>query len=103
MALRAKKLFGGKEFEALADKGYYKAEDLKKCVEKGITPYVTKQIYSNGTGDKDFYADKFNYDKERNVYICPAGKELYYHRNRTKRGKGIIGYVYRNYDAQHLL
>ncbi|MEW6572220.1 MAG: hypothetical protein AB1374_01085 [Bacillota bacterium] len=31
MALRAKKLFGGKEFEVLADKGYYKAEDLKKC------------------------------------------------------------------------
>lgn len=27
MALRAKKLFGGKEFEALADKGYYKAEE----------------------------------------------------------------------------
>lgn len=53
MALRAKKLFGGKEFEALADKGYYKAEDLKKCVENGITPYVTKQIYSNGTGDKN--------------------------------------------------
>jgi len=45
MALRAKKLFGGQEFEALADKGYYKAEDLKKCVENGITPYVTKQIY----------------------------------------------------------
>ncbi|PKM80142.1 MAG: hypothetical protein CVU88_04860 [Firmicutes bacterium HGW-Firmicutes-13] len=53
MALRAKKLFGGKDFEALADKGYYKAEDLKKCVENGITPYVTKQIYSNGTEDKD--------------------------------------------------
>ncbi len=103
MALRAKKLFGGKEFEALADKGYYKAEDLKKCVENGITPYVTKQIYSNGTGDKDFYADKFKYDKDKNIYICPAGKELYYHRDRTKKSKGIIGYEYRNYDAQHLL
>lgn len=58
MALRAKKLFGGKDFEALADKGYYKAGDLKKCVENGITPYVTKQMYSNGTADKDFYNDK---------------------------------------------
>jgi transposase len=99
MALRAKKLFGGKEFEALADKGYYKAEDLKKCVENGITPYVAKQIYSNGTGDKDFYADNFKYDKDKNIYICPAGKELYYHRDRTKKSKGIIGYEYRNYDA----
>lgn len=99
MALRTKKLFEGKEFEVLADKGYYKAEDLKKCVEEGITPYVTKQIYSNGTGDSDFYSDKFKYDKESNVYICPAGNELHYHRKRTKKDKGIIGYEYRNYEA----
>jgi transposase len=99
MALRAKKLFGGKDFEALADKGYYKAEDLKKCTENGITPYVTKQIYSNGTGDKDFYTDRFQYDKDKNAYICPAGKELYYYRQRTQKDKGVIGYDYRNYEA----
>jgi transposase len=99
MALRAKKLFGGKEFEVLADKGYYKAEDLKKCVENGITPYVTKQIYSNGTGDIDFYTDKFQYDKSRNVYICPAKKELQYYRQRTNKDKGVVGYEYRNYKA----
>jgi transposase len=99
MALRAKKLFGGKDFEVLADKGYYKATDLKKCVENGITPYVTKQIYSNGTGDKDFYTDKFQYDKEKNMYICPAGKELYYYRDRKRKDKGIVGHEYRNYEA----
>lgn len=99
MALRAKKLFGGKDFEALADKGYYKAEDLKKCTENGITPYVTKQIYSNGTGDKDFYTDRFHYDKGKNAYICPAGKELSYYRQRTQKDKGIIGCDYRNYEA----
>lgn len=98
MALRAKKIFGGKEFEVLADKGYYKAEDLKRCVTKGITPYVTKQVYSNGTGDKDFYADKFVYDKEKKVYICPAGKELYYSRDRRRKGE-VIGYDYKNYEA----
>lgn len=98
MALRAKKLFEGKDFEVLADKGYYKAEDLKKCVENGITPYVTKQIYSNGTGDKDFYTDKFKYDKDKKAYICPARKELYYYRDRKKDGK-VTGRDYRNYEA----
>jgi len=39
MALRAKKLFGNKAFEALADKGYYQAQDLKKCTKNGITVY----------------------------------------------------------------
>ena len=99
MALRAKKLFKDKEFEALADKGYYKAEDLKKCVENGITPYVAKQTHSNGTGDQDFYTDKFKYDKDRKVYLCPAGKELYYYKDRTKKGKVVIGHEYRNYEA----
>lgn len=98
MALRAKKLFNGKEFEILADKGYYRAEDLKKCIENGITPYVTKQKYSNGTGDKDFYPDRFQYDKDRNLYICPAGKELFYVRERRQKEK-IVGYEYRNYEA----
>lgn len=98
MALRAKRLFGGKEFEVVADKGYYKAQDLKKCVENGITPYVAKQTYSNGTGDKDFYSDKFTYNKEKNVYTCPAGKELYYSRKRTRKGN-VIGYEYTNYAA----
>lgn len=98
MALRAKKLFGDKEFEVLADKGYYKAEDLKKCVENGIRPYVTKQMYSNGTGDRNFYSDKFTYDKEKNEYICPAGKRLYYSKERKMKGK-VIGYEYKNYTA----
>jgi hypothetical protein len=98
MALRVKKLFDGKEFEVLADKGYYKAEDIKKCVEEGITPYVSKQTYSNGTGDRDFYSDKFKYDKEKNIYICPGGKELYYARERKEKGK-VIGHEYRNYKA----
>lgn len=98
MALRAKKLFGGKDFEALADKGYYKAEDLKKCVENGITPYVAKQVYSNGTGDRDFYSDRFKYNKEENLYICPLNKELYYSRERKQKGR-VIGYDYKNYGA----
>lgn len=99
MALRAKTVFSVQELEVLADKGYYKAEDLKKCVDNQITPYVTKQIYSNATGDKEFYTDRFRYDADKNVYICPAGKELYYARARTRKEKGIVGYDYRNYEA----
>jgi transposase len=99
MALRARAVFGVKKLEVLADKGYYKAEDLKKCVKKQITPYVPKQTYSNGTGDRDFYSDQFFYDAEKNIYRCPGGKELYFARNRVTKAKGIIGYDYRNYEA----
>ena len=98
MAIRAKKLFGDKAFEVLADKGYYKAKDLKKCAEKGITVYITKQIYANATKDQAFYSDQFKYDKTKNAYLCPTGKELHYYRARKKGGK-VIGYEYRNYAA----
>lgn len=98
MALRVKKLFGNKAFEVLADKGYYQAKDLKKCAENGITVYITKQSYANGTEDQAFYSDQFKYDPTKNVYLCPAGKELHYYRARKKDGK-IIGYEYRNYAA----
>lgn len=98
MALRAKKLFGNQGFEILADKGYYKAQDFKKCIKNGITPYVAGQTYSNGTGDKDFYLDKFKYSKDKNVYICPLGKELPFSRIRKQAGR-IIGYEYKDYKV----
>jgi len=98
MAIRAKKLFENQTFEVLADKGYYKAQDLKKCAENGIAVYITKQTYANGTKDPAFYSDQFKYDSTKNVYLCPAGKELHYYRARKKDGK-VIGYEYRDDTA----
>jgi len=74
MALRAKKLFGNETFEVLADKGYYQAKDLKKCTENGITVYITKQTYANGTKDPAFYSDQFKYDPTKNVLSLSSWK-----------------------------
>jgi hypothetical protein len=98
MALRTKKILGNENFTVLADKGYYHARNLQSCSARGITTYVTKQVYSNGTGDKKFYPDKFSYKKGNDCYLCPAGKRLYYYRTRKKDGK-IIGKTYRNLKA----
>jgi transposase len=98
MALRTKKILGNEKFTVLADKGYYHARNLQSYSAKGITTYVTKQVYSNGTGEKEFYPDKFSYEKENDCYLCPAGKRLYYYRTRKKDGK-IIGKTYRNLNA----
>ena len=99
MAKRAKELSDVKQLEVVADKGYYNAKELKECVKYGITPYVAKQTYSNGTGVRDYYADKFRYDKEEDVYICPAGEILYRARTRRSSKQGVVGYDYRNYEA----
>lgn len=95
MAVRASKILNKSELTVVADKGYYRAQDLKTCSRKGITTYVAKQTYSNGTGDKDYYLDKFTYCKEDDYYLCPEGNKLYYYRTR-KKNKKIIGKTYRN-------
>ncbi|MGB7606362.1 MAG: IS1182 family transposase [Lutisporaceae bacterium] len=76
MSVRAKNIFEVDTITALADKGYYNADDLRECEKESITTYVSKQVFSNSTGEREFYSDRFKYDKESNIYICPAGQEL---------------------------
>lgn len=99
MSQKAKVVLGKDEkdtLEVLADKGYYQVEDLKECEENNTIAYVTKQVYSNSTGDKDFYKDKFIYNKDRDIYVCPAGKELK-RINHKKEDPDPINY--KNYKA----
>jgi len=99
MSLKAKEVFGKDEkdeLEVLADKGFYQAEDLKKCEENNTTTYVSKQTYSNSTNDRDFYTDRFKYSKDKDIYVCPANQEL----KRIKHRKEDVKQIkYRNYEA----
>src|SRR5699024_10478837 len=99
MSLKAKEAFDMDEkdnLELLADKGFYQAEDLKKCEENNTTTYVSKQTYANSTNDREFYTDKFKYDKDKDIYICPGGYEL----NKIKHKKeDLDSFKYRNYEA----
>jgi transposase len=45
MALQAKAVLGC-PFDAVADVGYYHGEEVKTCLEAGITPYVARPITS---------------------------------------------------------
>lgn len=99
MSLKSKEVFGKEEkdeLELLADKGFYQAEDLKKCEENNTITYVSKQTYANSTNDREFYTDKFKYDKDKDVYLCPGGYEL----NKIKhRKEDLDSFKYRNYEA----
>lgn len=65
---------------ACADAGYSKVDNLKEIVEEGIEVIVPsqRQALHNAKEDNKFRKDKFKYDKEKNCYICPKGKELKY-------------------------
>ncbi|MDD3655209.1 MAG: hypothetical protein PHI72_00365 [Atribacterota bacterium] len=90
MALRSKKILGKNNFTVLADKGYYHIHDLVYCHKKKITNYVPKKVYTNSTGDKQFFLDQFCYDPLDNCYYCPAGKRLSYYRSKREYGQ-LIG------------
>src|SRR5659263_751341 len=76
MAEQTKKELCVEELTVLADKGYYNGRDLKSCEENGITAIVSKQKLGSKTGDDNFTKDKFVYDKQNDIYMCPMGKEL---------------------------
>jgi hypothetical protein len=93
ISIKAKETLEVEEIETLADVGYYNGKEVKKCLENGVTPYVSKPKPS-GT-DKKFNKSKFKYDKEKDVYICPNGSELKYKKNRKDKGK-----IYRTYQGK---
>lgn len=95
MAKRAKEILDVDEIKALADKGYYSYTDLKKCEEEQIETYVAKQKQAGGGKDPKFYPDRFQYDPEQNIYLCPAGQSLY--PGWIRKINGVQYQVYENY------
>ena len=62
--------------EVVADKGYYKLADVVACEAAGITPYVPKSEPGLSKSKGHYPKDRFRYDAERDVYICPSGYAL---------------------------
>lgn len=76
MAERAQEALDGAELTVVADRGYYKGEEIVACHEAGITTYLPKPQTSGNQARGLFSRGAFRYDAERNEYRCPAGKTL---------------------------
>ena len=60
----------------VADGGYGSADMIEWLVdERGIEPHVKLMDKSERT-DRTFSRSDFAYDPDRNLYVCPGGKEL---------------------------
>jgi hypothetical protein len=79
----AKENLGVDALTVLADRGYFSAEQLDLAEKNAIIPIVSKpeRAYSP---DPEYTSSQFVYDQEKDVYICPQGKEL---PRKQKRGK----------------
>ena len=64
------------EIDVVADRGYYKIEDIEACEATGITPYVPKPDRSPARNRGHFPKSEFQYDTVTDTYLCPAGECL---------------------------
>jgi IS5 family transposase len=62
--------------DVVADRGYFKSEDIEACEKAGLTPYVPRPQRGSSVSDGFFRKDEFRYDPEQDAYICPAGQVL---------------------------
>jgi len=92
LATDAKETLGVEKLEAVADQGYYNTAAVSLCVQRGITPYIQKANTSANTA-LGFYAKKdFAYDKEKDLYHCPAGAQLTYRFSTYELGRSLRYY-----------
>ncbi|WP_117190537.1 IS1182 family transposase [Rhizobium terrae] len=73
----AMETLGVERIEAVADRGYFKIEDIEACEAAGITAYVPRPIRGLAVREGYFAKELFRYDPDKDVYVCPSGATLY--------------------------
>lgn len=96
MGKRSKTILEVDELEIAADSGYYSTNEIVNCIREDITPFVAIPDKSKAIKDQGrFTREEFKYDKDRDVYYCPAGHML------TPKGNGqikngVLRFLYRS-------
>jgi transposase len=76
MAKKARAATGTSTLTAIADRGYFKGEEILACHEAGISALVPKAKTSNAKADGRFDKADFIYDADKDEFRCPAGQAL---------------------------
>jgi transposase len=92
-AVAAKEVLGVEAIDAVADKGYFKIEDIEACEKAGIVPYVPRPQRGPSVKAGYFRKDEFHYDADGDSYVCPAGQRLYPYSSSLLRGLKKINYI----------
>ncbi|RWX81877.1 IS1182 family transposase [Neorhizobium lilium] len=82
--------------EAVADRGYFKIEDIEACEKAGITAYVPKPIRGPAVAEGFFSKEEFRYDPDKDIYLCPADQVLSPRHFGKSRDNVKIDYVNRD-------
>jgi transposase len=92
MALMARDATGLDALTVVADRGYFKGEQIKKCIDAGIVPMVPKTMTSNNLAEGRFDKQDFIYIAKEDEFRCPAGQRLIWRFKTIENGQTLNKY-----------
>lgn len=92
MASQAKEALDVEALEVVADRGYFKGEEILACDEANITTYLPKPQTSGSIKKGLFSKRDFIYHPEDDEYECPAGERLIRRFTTEEKGQTIHKY-----------
>jgi transposase len=92
MARQAQEATGVNDLTAIADRGYFKGEEILACEAAGVTPLVPRPLTSTAKADGRFGKQDFVYNAGEDVYRCPAGKKLTWRYWNVEAGRKLHNY-----------
>ena len=92
MANAAKDALRTDKLDAIADRGYFKGQEILACKEAGITVTLPKPQTSGAKSKGRFGKPDFVYLSAENVYRCPADEKLQYRYTSDEDGLQMRSY-----------
>ena len=97
----AREILDVETIDVVADRGYFKIEDIEACEKAGCIPHVPRPQRGSSVRDGFFRKDEFRYDAGRDAYVCPAGKVLTPIRHGRLRDLAKVDYGNAQRDSSH--
>jgi transposase len=103
MATATKELLKADHLNVLADKGYHAGEQLRQCMDNGITTFVSPKASS--TEHNGLYTiSMFTYNQEDDTYTCPQGSILtsngmWYKHSERRKGRTPRPYYFKRFQT----
>lgn len=92
MAQRARTEMQAGHLEVVADRGYFRGEEIVACEAAGITAYMPRPQTSNNQAQGLFGKRDFAYVPATDTYRCPAGQSLIWRYTTVEQGQTLHCY-----------
>ena len=89
----AKEVLGVEQIAVVADRGYFKIEDIDACEKAGMELYVPRPQRGPSVRAGLFRKDEFEYDADSDTVLCQVGQRLQPYSSSLLRGLKKINYA----------